>query len=96
MKLYPENFDAGTPVEHDGIFDLVKIEEIKQRTRWGAQNLSLFEWDTILAEEVGELAKAIMEHDYRGGKKAAIIHEAVQVAMIACKIAKLADEHGKD
>lgn len=94
LKKYLENYPV-FPLDEDLTLVMVKEEEKKQRLRWGPQNITLFEWNTILAEEVGELAKAIMEHEYRGADRGPIIHEATQVAMIACKIMRLTMIHGR-
>jgi NTP pyrophosphatase (non-canonical NTP hydrolase) len=42
-----------------------------------------------LTEEVGELAEAISEFEYRGGEKENIKKEAIQVATLAAKIAEM-------
>ena len=95
LKEYPDDFNLCT-VEDDTFFHLMKDEEHKQLVRWGVQKITLFEWLAILQEEVGELAKAVMEHEYRNGTKKEISNEAVQVAMVSQKIARLADIYGKD
>lgn len=81
MKKYP---DAVGDLNH--IFDKVQIEHWNQVKKWGIQRRSLFEWMTYLTEEVGELAEAISEHEYRGGNAIEIEKEAVQVSALACKI----------
>lgn len=38
---------------------LVQQERAKQHAKWGEQNLIPFHWVSVLAEEMGELARAI-------------------------------------
>jgi NTP pyrophosphatase (non-canonical NTP hydrolase) len=64
-------------------------EKCNQLSKWGIQTHSAFEWLTYTAEELGELAKAIAEFEYRGGAKKEIIKEAVQVATLALTIAEI-------
>ena len=64
-------------------------ENIKQLNKWGIQTHSAFEWLTYVTEEVGELAKAISEYEYRDGTKEEIIKEAIQVATLSLKIAEM-------
>jgi NTP pyrophosphatase (non-canonical NTP hydrolase) len=45
----------------NGLFDLVLSESRSQIKKWGIQDHSLAEWHLILAEEYGELSKAILE-----------------------------------
>jgi NTP pyrophosphatase (non-canonical NTP hydrolase) len=68
-------------------FTLIRSENREQLKKWGYQNHSIFEWVTYLTEEVGELAKAVSEREYRDGKTHCIIDEAIQVATLASKIA---------
>jgi len=71
------------------IYELIDDEHMAQFKKWGLQRRTLFEWVTYLTEEVGELAKAISENEYREGTKEEITKEAVQVAALACKIAMI-------
>lgn len=58
-------------------------ERYRQDTKWGEQNHDDFTWLAILAEEVGELAQAIL-HDRFGGKAAGTAYtELVHVAAVA-------------
>ena len=81
MKEYPDAFG-----DMDEIFNKVQIEHWNQVKKWGIQKRSLFEWMTYLTEEVGELAEAISEYEYRNGKSIEIEKEGIQVAALACKI----------
>ena len=65
------------------------MENRFQIHKWGKQTHSLFEWCNYTTEEMGELAKAIAEFEYRDGSAEQIIHEAVQVATLALKIAEM-------
>ncbi len=64
-------------------------ENERQLEKWGVQNVSPFEWMTYLVEEVGELAEAISEAEYRKGTFDDIYKEAIQVATLALKIAEI-------
>jgi NTP pyrophosphatase (non-canonical NTP hydrolase) len=68
---------------------LVHQENINQLNKWGIQTHTTFEWLTYTTEELGELAKAISEHYYRGGSKEAVVKEAIQTATLALKIAEM-------
>ena len=57
-------------------------ERLRQATKWGPQHHSYFKWLAILTEEVGEVAKAILEH--HANEDATLIREElVQVAAVA-------------
>ena len=78
----------------DWIIDQLEKENIRQIEKWGVQICSIFEWLAYTAEEFGSLAKAINEHEYRGGSKEKIISEAFQVATLAVKIAEMYKNEG--
>ena len=63
----------------------VEQERINQIGKWGKQEMSLAEWYLILAKEVGEVAKAIQEHD---GSYNEIYDELIQVAAVSVQIAE--------
>jgi len=71
------------------LFELVKVESRCQIKKWGIQDRSSFEWMTYLTEEIGELAQAISEYEYRGGSVDDVIREAVQAATLCLKIAEM-------
>jgi NTP pyrophosphatase (non-canonical NTP hydrolase) len=73
----------------DYLINLVMLENLRQREKWGVQERTPFEWLAYLTEEVGELAKAISEKNYRDGCIANIIDEAIQVATLSLKIAEM-------
>lgn len=68
---------------------LINDENDRQLHKWGVQTRSGFEWLTYAAEEAGELAEAISEHEYRGGSREKVIKEAIQLATLAIKIAEI-------
>ena len=67
----------------------IQDESIKQILKWGIQIHTAFEWVAYTTEELGELAKAISEYEYRKGTKEQIVKEAVQTATLALKIAEM-------
>ena len=71
------------------IIGKVQQESHRQISKWGFQIHSVFEWLTYTTEELGSLAKAISENEYRNGSKEKVVSEAVQVATLALKIAKM-------
>ena len=73
----------------DWILDQIMKENAMQVEKWGVQIHSAFEWLTYTAEELGSLAKAVSEHEYRGGSKEKVVSEAIQVATLALKIAEM-------
>jgi NTP pyrophosphatase (non-canonical NTP hydrolase) len=73
----------------DKLIEFIKDENAKQLTKWGIQERSGFEWMTYLTEEVGELAEAITEFEYRDGSNYDIVKEAIQVSTLALKIAEM-------
>jgi len=64
-------------------------ENHAQIKKWGIQKHSSFEWLTYTTEELGELAEAISEYEYRNGHKDNIVFEAIQVATLSLKIAEM-------
>jgi NTP pyrophosphatase (non-canonical NTP hydrolase) len=73
------------------IFELINKERDKQDAKWGAlpRCLSDMVWLTVLMEEVGECAEAILKRNW-GNLKA----EIIQVATVA--IAWLEDSENHD
>jgi NTP pyrophosphatase (non-canonical NTP hydrolase) len=64
------------------IFDEIADERNRQDAKWGEQNHDLFDWMTILMEEVGELAQACLHLRYGGKKAEGLRVEAIQVAAV--------------
>lgn len=71
---------------------LLVEEDIRQLKKWGIQRVSPFEWLAYLAEEFGELAKAVNEVMYGRAPMWPVKKEAIQVATLALKIAKMSEE----
>jgi len=71
------------------LWSKVSEENRSQLKKWGIQTHSAFEWLTYTTEELGELANAISEHEYRGGDIEDVVREAIQVATLALKIAEM-------
>lgn len=73
---------------------LVLAERHRQLKKWGLQSRSLDKWLVILAEENGEVAKAICDLDNDDTPEARehirqrIREEAIQVAAVALAIAQ--------
>ena len=67
----------------DVIVEEIFAERVRQDARWGEQNHTPIWWHAILAEEVGEVAKAILELQFAGKSIAAVRKELVQVAAVA-------------
>jgi NTP pyrophosphatase (non-canonical NTP hydrolase) len=59
----------------------IKEERIRQNGKWGWQQWDGYKWLTILAEEFGEIANAILEHDHESIEKELIHTAAVCCAM---------------
>lgn len=71
-----------------------KIERLAQLRKWGPQKHSLSIWLTILAEEVGELAQEVLNHELHDkgfGVPESLSKEAIQVAAVALAIAQYAE-----
>ena len=60
------------------IWQEVKNEMYKQYAKWDKQNHQRPYWLAILVEEVGEVAKAVVEYDTEAYRK-----ELIQVAAVA-------------
>lgn len=49
----------------DKIIEEIKAEREKQKAKWGEQNHSIIEWQAILMEEVGEVAKEATDFHFK-------------------------------
>ena len=67
----------------------IQNESANQIVKWGIQVHTAFEWLAYITEELGELAKAISEYEYRNGTKEEVVNEAIQTATLALKIAEM-------
>lgn len=65
--------------------ELVEAERSRQDAKWGIQDHNPMVWLAILTEEVGELAKAILEYkaEPTAPQMAAEAKELVQVAAVS-------------
>lgn len=70
----------------EAVTDEVAEERERQDEKWGEQNHPLDTWLTVLAEEVGELAQAILK-----GRVGEARDEAVQCAAVAVAIIEFID-----
>ncbi len=68
---------------------LVCQENLRQLEKWGVQDHSPESWYMFASEELGELAKAIGEFEYRGGLVENVVKEAIQTATLCLKIAEM-------
>lgn len=63
------------------IFTEILHEIVRQDEKWGSQrHLPPDRWNTILGEEVGEVAHAVNEHDREN-----LMEELVQVAAVCAQ-----------
>ena len=76
-------------INNDWIINKIQGENVSQLIKWQVQTRTSFEWLTYTTEELGELAKAISECEYRNGTKIEVVAEAIQVATLALKIAEM-------
>lgn len=73
----------------DKLTEAVILESKYQVLKWGIQDVLPSEWMMFLTEELGELAEAISEFQYREGTIKSVTHEAIQVATLSLKIAEM-------
>lgn len=64
------------------IYAAIRAERTRQNLKWGPQDHSPSHWFVILAEEIGEIAKAIYENDKEEYPKELIQSAAVIVAAL--------------
>ena len=68
----------GGHVDELGVFETIAAERREQDERWGAErHLDLRLWTTVLAEEFGEVARAVLENNPEELRR-----ELVQVAAV--------------
>jgi NTP pyrophosphatase (non-canonical NTP hydrolase) len=65
------------------IFEKIAAERTRQDAKWGEQNHADPKWLAILVEEVGEVAKAMLEHNEAQGEL--VQCAAVLVAWLECR-----------
>lgn len=77
------------------IFIDIIEERLRQDRKWGDQsgNLNVI-WSTVLTEEVGEVAKAVLELDFEhGGTIEELREELVQVCAVGVAWIEAIDKH---
>jgi NTP pyrophosphatase (non-canonical NTP hydrolase) len=67
----------------------IAVENINQLLKWGTQSHTPAVWMLFVTEEVGELAQAISEAEFRNGAKSDVVKEAIQAATLILKIAEM-------
>lgn len=72
-----------------GLIKDIKTEHKAQINKWGVQDHEPSEWLMFLTEEVGELAEAIADWQFRDGHEQNVIDEAIQTATLSLKIAEM-------
>lgn len=73
------------------VLRLVHEERQAQDQKWGQQNHGLDRWLTILTEEVGEFAMAVLEQQWHEARA-----EMLQVAAVAAAIVECMDRKGEE
>ena len=68
---------------------LIEGENLRQLKKWGVQDHEPFEWLGFTLEELGELAEAIGEYQFRDGSAEDVVKEAIQTATLSLKIAEM-------
>lgn len=71
--------------------DEIRAERDRQDARWGAQNHSSFVYAAVLAEECGEVARAVHDIRFGQGTKTQLRVELIQVAAVAVQIVERID-----
>ena len=87
----PLNFRSAALLRGDeSMFDkaveLIRLERSRQDAKWGEQRHMPLYWLAILMEEVGELAKVILENDALGMRHELVHVAAVAVAWLECLV----------
>jgi len=71
------------------VIPMVEAENKRQIMKWGIQDREPFEWLGFATEELGELAEAIGEWQFRKGTIEDVVSEAIQTATLCLKIAEM-------
>lgn len=64
-------------ITKQAFYDLIQIERNAQDEKWGEQRHPDLKWTAIALEELGEVAKAVIE-----GNEVELLEEIVQVAAV--------------
>lgn len=68
------------------IFEMIRLERARQDAKWGKNRIiSQSVWITILVEEVGEIAKALLKFDRINAVEEIIHTAAVCVCWLECE-----------
>jgi len=82
-------FNTGLPPSE--VETLIHEERERQEAKWGDQSgHSSYKWLLILTEEMGEVAKAILEENEEEAKK-----EVIQMAAVCCQILEIYNKRGE-
>ena len=68
----------------DEVLDEVFEERLNQNCQWGEQNNCPDKWLSILLEEVGEVAEANNDEEYKNYREELIQVAAVAIQMVEC------------
>ena len=67
-------------------------ENLRQLEKWGVQDHTPAEWLMFATEELGELADAIGEWQFREGLAEPVVKDAIQTATLCLKIAEMFED----
>jgi len=81
-KMLDKTYQSATRV----YLNEIAAERNQQDTKWGEQNHSKEKWMAILMEEVGEVARAVLDDEPRDYRKELIQVAAVAVVMLECEL----------
>ncbi len=79
----------------DNILNEIKIERQNQDCKWGVQNHHPFVWLAILGEEVGEVNKAVLDHNFDKKSLENYREELIQVAAVAVAMIECLDRENE-
>ena len=82
---------TGEAREWADVYDEIRAERVRQDAIWGAQMHSLFVYVVVLAEECGEVARAVHDLRFAGGARQSLRDELIQVAATAVQIVERMD-----
>lgn len=74
------------------VYENIKSERLYQDNRWGVRNQENEKWLSILVEEIGEVAQAMLEGENLKVREELIQVAAVAVAWLECIERRRADE----
>lgn len=83
-----------TEIQEKVILDVLRERENQDR-KWGVQNHKFSFWNTILVEEVGEVAKEILDFETGGHNLEELREEMVQTAAVAISMLECLDRNYK-